>query len=89
MPIARGFTLIEIMIVVAIVAILAAIAISQYQDYVIRSQIAEGPSIATAAKTSVAEFYAKTGHFPSGACADGNSSVGLAARIHPELESNS
>ena len=79
MPIARGFTLIEIMIVVAIVAILAAIAISQYQDYVIRSQIAEGPSIATAAKTSVAEFYAKTGHFPSGACADGNSSVGLAS----------
>lgn len=78
MRVIRGFTLIELMIVVAIIALLAAIAISQYQDYLIRSQIAEGPSLATAAKTAVVEFYSKTGHFPSGACADGNSSVGLA-----------
>ena len=75
----RGFTLIELMIVVAIIAVLAAIALSQYQDYVIRSQIAEGASLAAGAKASVAEFYTKTGHFPAGACAAGNESVGLAS----------
>ena len=63
---ARGFTLIELMIVVGIVAILAAIAFSQYQDYVIRAQIAEGMGLADGVKSSVAEFHAKQGHFPSG-----------------------
>ena len=50
---ARGFTLIELMIVVAIIAILAAIAISQYQDYVIRAQVSEGASLAEGVKTSL------------------------------------
>jgi type IV pilus assembly protein PilA len=51
------------MIVVAIIAILAAIAISQYQDYVIRSQVSEGSSLADGTKTAVAEYYNNYGTF--------------------------
>ncbi|PWY54958.1 pilus assembly protein [Legionella qingyii] len=51
----KGFTLIELMIVVAIVGILAAIAIPAYQDYVIRARVTEGLSIASSAKTTVSE----------------------------------
>lgn len=51
----KGFTLIELMIVVAIVGILAAVALPAYQDYTVRSRVAEGMALASAAKTAVAE----------------------------------
>lgn len=70
----KGFTLIELMIVVAIIGILAAIAIPAYQNYTKRSHVSEGLSLASGAKAAVTEFYSSNGHWPVGA----NASVGLA-----------
>jgi len=70
----KGFTLIELMIVVAIIAILAAIALPAYQDYVARAQVSEAMSLTSGARTAVAEYYADRGAWPSA-----NASAGLSA----------
>ena len=67
----KGFTLIELMIVVAIVGILAAVAIPAYQDYTIRAQVTEAMSLSSAAKAAVAETFANTGAFPTSNAAAG------------------
>jgi type IV pilus assembly protein PilA len=68
----KGFTLIELMIVIAIIGILAAIAIPAYQNYTIRAQVTEGLNLADGWKTAVSEFYAQNGTFPIGSTATGD-----------------
>ena len=73
----KGFTLIELMIVVAIIGILAAIAIPAYQDYTIRAQVSEGLTLASDIKAGVAEFMAQTGDWPANLQEAGVASVGI------------
>ena len=61
----QGFTLIELMIVVAIIGILAAVALPAYQDYTIRSQMTEPINLADGAKTAVADYWSNTGKMPA------------------------
>ena len=70
-----GFTLIELMIAVAIIGILVAVGIPQYQNYVARAQVAEGLSLASGAKTAVTEYRTTTGEWPAD-----NEAAGLAHR---------
>ncbi len=67
----KGFTLIELMITVAIVGILAAIALPAYQDYTVRAQVSEATSLLDGTKTPIAEYYADKGEFPADNAAAG------------------
>ncbi|MFZ4550659.1 MAG: pilin [Aquabacterium sp.] len=60
----KGFTLIELMIVVAIIGILAAVALPAYQDYTVRAQVSESLNLASGLKTAVSEYFSQTGAFP-------------------------
>ncbi|MCH7538686.1 MAG: pilin, partial [Proteobacteria bacterium] len=72
----QGFTLIELMIVVAIIGILAAIAIPAYQDYTIRAQVSEGLNLSGGAKAAVTEYFQDRGTMPLD-----NAEAGLAAAL--------
>ena len=61
----QDFTLIELMIVVAIIGILAMIAVPAYQSYLIRAQVSEGLELSGSLKTAVAEYHSETGSFPA------------------------
>lgn len=70
----KGFTLIELMIVVAIIAILSAFALPAYQDYTIRTRVAEGLNLASSAKAAVTEYYTNFKAWPAD-----NTAAGLAS----------
>ena len=76
----KGFTLIELMIVVAIIGILAAVALPAYQDYTVRAKVSEVILAVSAPRTSISEFYGTNGHMPANAT---SAATGAPARSVP------
>lgn len=82
----KGFTLIELMITVAIVGILAAVALPAYQDYTIRAQVTEGVALASGAKAAVAEFQSNKGAFPADNAEAGLTTKGAEGKFVEKVE---
>jgi type IV pilus assembly protein PilA len=76
----QGFTLIELMIVIAIVGILSAVALPAYQDYTVRAKVTEGLSLGAGLKTAVSEYY-----YANGAFTDTASTMGLSSGVNSAL----
>ncbi|MFY3621221.1 pilin [Achromobacter xylosoxidans] len=80
--ISKGFTVIELMITVAIIGVLSAVAIPAYQDYVTRSQVSEAVLLGSGAKPAIAEYYANNGEYPAN-----NNSIGYDGAVGNFVES--
>ena len=78
----KGFTLIELMIEVAIIGILAAIGIPQYQNYTARAQATEGLTLESGLKTTLAEYYSVHGPFPDDGDSDSTATIGAEPANH-------
>jgi type IV pilus assembly protein PilA len=85
-PAAHGFTLIELMIVIAILGILLAIAIPAYSDYTVRTKISEGLNLVTSAKTQVSETRLSTGTFPADNDAAGMAAGGISSTYVADIQ---